>query len=157
MLYGAVAGAAGSAVLDVTTYADMAIRGRAPSELPQKMVKEIAQRAHVEPFNKPDQQLSDTDKHRETAFGALMGYADGLGVGALYGAIRPAMRNVSWFWAGVGLAAVTMLLSEGSATALKQTDPRKWGVSGWIADLTPRFLYGWVTALTFDGLTKEQQ
>jgi hypothetical protein len=157
MLYGALAGAAGSAVLDVTTYADMAIRGRAPSELPQKMVKEISQRAHVPPFDKPDEQLTENDKHRETAFGALLGYADGLGVGAMYGAMRPAMRNVSWFWTGIGLAAVTLLLSEGTATALKQTDPRKWGPAAWIADLVPRFAYGWTTALTFDSLAKERQ
>lgn len=157
MVYGALAGAAGSAVLDITTYADMAIRGRPPSELPQKMVKEIAHRAHVSPFDKPDEQLSESDKHRETAFGALLGYADGLSVGAAYGAMRPAMRNVSWFWAGVALAVLTMTLSEGSATALKQTDPRKWGLSGWIGDLVPRFVYGWVTALTFDSLAKERQ
>jgi hypothetical protein len=67
------------------------------------------------------------------------------------------MRNVSWFWAGVALAVLTMTLSEGSATALKQTDPRKWGLSGWIGDLVPRFVYGWVTALTFDSLAKERQ
>jgi hypothetical protein len=46
-----------------------------------------------------------------------------------------------------------MLLSEGSATALKQTDPRTWGASGWIADLVPRFLYGAVTCVTFDRLS----
>lgn len=157
MLYGAVAGAAGSAVLDVATYADMAIRGRAPSELPQKMVKEFARRANVSPFDQPDEQLSDEDKHRETAFGALLGYTDGLSTGAMYGAVRPALRDVSWFWAGIALAGLTLLLSEGTATALKQTDPRKWGASEWIADLTPRLLYGWVTALTFDSLAKDRQ
>jgi hypothetical protein len=156
MLYGAAAGAAGTAVLDVATYADMAIRGRAPSELPQNVVKEMARRTHISPFDKPDEQLSDEEKHRESALGALIGYADGLGTGAMYGAIRPMLRGRSWFWAGIALGVATMLLSEGTATALKQTDPRKWGLGGWVADLIPRFLYGWVTALTFESLAKER-
>jgi hypothetical protein len=156
MLYGAAAGAAGTAVLDVVSYADMAIRGRAPSELPKNVVKELANRARISPFNKPDDQLSDRDKNRESALGALIGYADGLGTGAMYGAIRPAMRGLSWFWAGLGLAIATGLLSEGTATALKQTDPRQWGVAGWVGDIIPRFVYGWVTAITFDALAKER-
>ncbi len=146
MLYGAVAGAAGTAVLDVTTYADMAIRNRPPSKLPQKVAGELARRAHIEHL----------DSNRETAFGALLGYTDGFGSGALFGAVRPAMRGVPWFWAGIGLGLLTLVISEGSATALKQTDPREWDASAWIADLVPRFVYGWVTALTFDALAKDE-
>jgi hypothetical protein len=156
MVYGALAGAAGTTILDVAGYADMAIRGRPASELPAKVVKDLARRAGIEPYNRPDDQLSDRDKNRETAFGALIGYADGLASGAMYGAIRPAMRGVSWFWTGIALAIATGLLSEGTATALKQTDPRKWGVAGWIGDVVPRCLYGWVTAVTFDALAKDQ-
>jgi hypothetical protein len=156
MLYGAVAGAAGTAVLDVASYADMAIRGRGPSELPKNVVKELANRAQIEPYNKPDDQLSEQDKNRESAFGALIGYADGLGTGAMYGAIRPAVRGIPWFWTGLGLAIATGLLSEGTATALKQTNPRRWSVAAWVADIIPRCLYGWVTAITFDALAKEQ-
>jgi hypothetical protein len=155
ILYGAAAGAAGTAILDATTYADMALRGRPASQLPQKVVKEIAHRAHVAPLDKPDELMSDTDKNRQTAFGALIGYADGLGTGAVFGAVRPQVRGISWFWAGIALGVATLVLSEGSATALGQTDPRKWGAAGWIADLAPRFLYGWVTALTFDALAKD--
>lgn len=155
ILYGAAAGAAGTAILDVTTYADMALRGRAPSELPQKVVKEIAHRARIAPLDKPDELMSDADRNRQTALGALLGYADGFGAGALFGALRPQLRGISWFWAGIALGTATLLLSEGSATALRQTDPRKWGASGWVADLVPRFLYGWVTALTFDALAKD--
>lgn len=155
LLYGAAAGAAGTTILDATTYADMALRGRPQSELPQRVVKEIVHRAHVAPLDRPDELMSDADKNRQTALGALIGYADGLGMGAAFGAVRPQTRGVSWFWAGIALGAATLLLSEGSATALGQTDPRKWGVSGWVADLVPRFLYGWVTVLTFDALAKD--
>ncbi len=147
---GILAGAAGSAILNATTYVDMAVRGRAPSDLPQKMVAKFAQMAGASDLAKPQAALSDHERHRRIALGALLGYTDGLGAGALFGAVRPAMRGVSWFWAGIGLAALTMALSEGTATALRQTDPAQWGVSGWISDIVPRCLYGWVTAIVFD-------
>lgn len=156
LVNGAVAGAAGTAVLNATTYADMALRGRPPSDMPQKMVKEFARRAGATAFAKPDGELPEDVRNRETALGALLGYADGLGSGALFGLARPAMRGISWFWAGIALGAFTGLLSEGIATAMGQTDPRKWGAAGWTADIVPRCFYGWVTCLAFDELTKDQ-
>lgn len=146
VVYGMAAGAAGTAVLNATTYADMAIRARPPSDLPKNMVKELARRAGVAPPEGP----------RETAFGALLGYLDGFGAGALFGMLRPAMREVPWFIAGLGLGALTMLLSEGTATAMGQTDPREWGAAGWISDIVPRCLYGCVTVLTFDQLSQAE-
>jgi hypothetical protein len=134
---GMLAGAAGTAVLDATTYADMLLRGRPPSNVPQKVAQQF---------------VPNIDENRRMGLAALIGYADGFSVGALYGAVRPSIRNVPWFWAGLGLAALTLVLSEGTATAMKQTDPREWGVSGWIADIVPRCLYGWVTATTYDRL-----
>jgi len=153
---GVIAGAAGTALLDATTYADMAVRCRPPSELPQKMVTEFAKIAGGRQLSKPPEELSEEQQHRRSGLAGLIGYADGFGVGALFGLVRPAMRDVSWFWAGLGLAALTMMLSEGTATVLKQTDPRKWGAAGWIADAVPRVLYGWVTALTYDHLSADE-
>lgn len=138
------AGAAGTAVLNAATYADMAIRARPPSELPQRMVKEIAQRMGAPPPEGP----------RSEAFGALLGYADGFSAGALYGMVRPIAPKVPWFLAGVGLAALTFVLSEGTATAMGQTNPREWSAADWAADLIPRCLYGWVTALAFEALVR---
>lgn len=146
VLYGAAAGAAGTAVLNATSYADMAIRKRPASELPENMAAALAKRAGLPVPQGP----------RRTAFGALLGYADGFGAGALYGALRPAMRGVPWVVAGLGLAALTLLWSEGIATAMNQTDPREWGVSGWLEDLVPRSLYGCMTALTYEWLTADQ-
>jgi hypothetical protein len=127
---GIIAGAAGTAMLDATTYADMALRGRAASDLPQKMVTQLAKMAGDRDLSKPPEELSEQQRNRRSGLGALIGYADGLGAGALFGLIRPAMRDVSWFWAGLGLAALTLALSEGTATAVKQTDPREWGYRG---------------------------
>jgi hypothetical protein len=139
------AGAAGTAVLNATSYADMAIRGRPASELPDKMVTALAKRAGLPAPEGP----------RQTAIGALLGYADGFGAGAVYGLLRPAMRRVPWFLAGIGLAALTLVLSEGTATAMGQTNPREWGFEGWMEDIVPRCLYGCVTALTYERLTAD--
>jgi hypothetical protein len=148
-MLGAMAGAAGTTVLDVVSYVDMAIRGRAPSELPVNTLRSIASRFGSE-LGKPPAELDERLRNRQSALAALLGYADGFASGAIFGIVRPATRNVSVFSAGVGLAVLTMLLSEGLATALGQTDPRKWGVSGWLADLIPRCAYGWTTCTAFD-------
>ena len=142
-LNGLLAGAAGTAVLNATTYADMAVRDRPASELPAKMVTELAQRAHV----------AVPQGNRQTGFGALLGYADGLGAGVLFGLVRPRLRALPWYYAAVGLGILTMVMSEGTATAMKQTDPRTWGFAGWASDLVPRCVYGAVTCLTFDRLS----
>ncbi len=144
LAYGLAAGAAGTAVLNATTYADMAIRARPPSKVPQRVVKEFARWGGVRRL----------PRGRTQGLSMLLGYADGFGTGVLFSVVRPRMRNVPWFIAGAGLAAFTMLLSEGSATAMGKTDPRTWGVSGWIADFVPRILYGCVTCLVFDALSE---
>jgi hypothetical protein len=142
VLHGVLAGAAGTAALDLLSYADMAFRDRPPSELPDKMVAAIARSAHA----------PVPDRNRSQAFGALLGYADGLSAGAVFALVRPRMRGVPWYAAALALAFFTMLLSEGTATAMQQTDPRRWGVSGWVSDILPRVVYGAVTCYTFDRL-----
>lgn len=142
---GAIAGAAGTAVLNAGTYIDMAVRGRPPSELPEKMVSRIASTAGIA-----------VEPNRRIALGALLGYADGFGIGALFGIIRPQTQHFTWFWAGIALAAATMLVSEGSATALGETNPARWPVSQWISDLLPRCFYGWITCITYDHLERDR-
>lgn len=142
LLYGVAAGAAGTAVLNATTYADMAIRARPESKVPRRVVKEFARWAG----------MRGLPRERSQALSMLLGYADGFGTGVVFGALRPQMRGVPWWLAGIGLAAFTMLLSEGAATAMGKTDPRRWGVAGWMADVVPRALYGCVTCAVFDAL-----
>jgi hypothetical protein len=144
VLNGVLAGAAGTAMLNAATYGDMVLRNRPPSDLPQKMVDTFARALHAPP----------PPENRRTGLGALLGYADGFGVGAVFGMIRPRTRAVPWIIAAFGLAAFTMLLSEGSATAARQTDPKTWGVEAWMADVVPRVFYGAVTCLTFDLLSE---
>lgn len=151
--YGAIAGAAGTTALDAATYADMVIRGRPASELPEKMVAELARRAGINELAAPQELLTGAQRNQRAGLAALLGYVDGVGSGVLFGLLRSTvMKDVSWWWAGIGLGLFTMVLGEGIATAVGQTDPRTWGVSGWIADIAPRCLYGWTTAISFDCL-----
>ena len=45
-----------------------------------------------------------------------------------------------------------MVASEGPATALAATDPRRWGVRGWISDIVPHAIYGLVTVAIVDAI-----
>jgi hypothetical protein len=145
LVCGLAAGAAGTAVLNATTYADMAIRARPASKVPKRVVKEFARWGGVQKL----------PPERTKGLSMLLGYADGFGTGVLLGVMRPRMRGVPWFIAGMGLAAFTLFLSEGSATAMGKTDPLKWSASDWLADIVPRMLYGCVTCFVYDALTEE--
>lgn len=144
LLYGMAAGAAGTAALNAATYADMAIRARPPSNVPKRVVKEMARWTGVRRL----------PPERTQGLSMLLGYADGLGTGVLFGVLRRRMRSVPWFAAGLGLAAFTMILSEGTATAMGKTNPRTWGLSDWLTGLAPRVLYGCVTCAIFDALSE---
>lgn len=144
VLYGVAAGAAGTAVLNAATYADMAIRVRPPSKVPRRVVKEFARWTGTRRL----------PRERAQGLSMLLGYADGFGTGVLFGVLRPRMREVPWFVAGLGLAAFTLILSEGTATAMGKTNPRDWGISGWLTDLAPRVLYGCVTCAVYDALSE---
>lgn len=150
LAFGALAGAAGSAVLNAVSYADMAVRGRPPSSLPEDMVTQFARRLHVRALGKPPEELSAQEHNRRSGVAALLGYIDGIGTGAVYGVLRPVTPRLSWFWAGIALAILTMAASEGTATVMGQTDPRSWGLAGWLSDIVPRCFYGWTTAISCD-------
>ncbi|GAC1614084.1 MAG: hypothetical protein NVS4B5_02220 [Vulcanimicrobiaceae bacterium] len=144
MLFGLLAGAAGTAALDLFSYGDMAVRGRAASELPGTVVSKLAERAHFTSFALA---TDDTAKNRRGALGAIAGYGVGLGSGVAYAAIRPHVRAwLPWPVAGVVLGLATLVASEGSATALGATDWRTWSASEWFADIVPRTIYGLTTA-----------
>lgn len=144
-LRGVLAGAAGTAVLNAITYTDMTVRQRPPSELPGKMVDRLAEQLHAP---KPE-------GNRKQGLGALLGYVDGFGAGVLFGMLRPRMRAVPWYVAAAALAAFTMAASEGTAAAMKQTDPSQWSKADWLADIVPRLIYGAVTVYAFDQLARQ--
>ena len=145
IIHGAASGAAGTAALNALTYVDMAVRDRAPSDLPARMADVLAKKAGIELQS----------KNRRDAFGALLGYADGFFAGALLGLVRPALPRVSPAAVAVGLTAFTMLLSEGTATRFGQTDPAQWSAADWTTDIAFRMAYGLVACAVFDSIAAE--
>ncbi|MEA2664319.1 MAG: hypothetical protein QOI11_1263 [Candidatus Eremiobacteraeota bacterium] len=151
VLLGTVAGAVGTAALDLATYTDMIVRARPASETPSEFVKKLAQDAGIAYLSGDD----DDAKNRRSGTGALLGYANGLGVGALYGALRPLLRGVPLPLAALAAGGAAMALSDVPLVRSGVTDPQSWGTSGWLADALPHALYGLAVALTFDALAAQ--
>lgn len=147
-LVGAIAGAAATSALNIATYADIAVRGRGESDVPSKMVKNAAEAAGAGALASDD----ETTQHRRSGIGALMGYADGLGVGVAYGALRPAARGVPVLLAALVAGAVAMALTDIAIAKSGASDPRTWGAADWAADAIPHLVYGLALALSFDAL-----
>lgn len=148
LLLGIAAGAAGTAALNVVTYLDMTVRGRPASQVPAKIVEVTAEKAGM-PLGAEDED-EDTIQNRKSGVGALLGYGTGLGIGALYGVVRPQAQSVPLPLAGVAAGAAAMLGSDLPATALGVTDPRQWSKQSWASDIVPHLAYGVVTAVVLD-------
>lgn len=161
VLRGVAAGAAGTVALNVATYMDMTIRGRAPSEVPTQVAGSLTQAVglDLQAEENGSEPVSDEEKskakQRLSGIGALMGYATGLGVGALYGLARPHLARVSLPLAGLALGAAAMAGSDVPATVTGATDPKSWGASGWIADIVPHVIYGLVTVIVYEAFAEE--
>jgi hypothetical protein len=145
---GAIAGAVGTVALDVASYADVVVRGRAPSDVPATMVKNLAQAAGVGALASDDA----TTANRRGGIGALLGYANGIGVGAAYGAVRPALRAVPAVLMAVAAGAAAMALSDVALAKSGASDPATWSGADWAADAIPHLAYGLALALSFDTL-----
>ncbi len=145
-LRGLGAGAAGTVTLNIVTYADMVLRGRPPSSTPQRIAANLARwlgllpPADVPGGNPPRAQ------HREEGFGALMGYATGLGVGALYGVLQPRV-NLPLVAGGLAAGMLAEAASDGTAIVIAGSNPKTWGLSGWLEDIISHAAYGLRVAL----------
>jgi hypothetical protein len=155
---GLVAGAAGTVAINVTTYLDMLVRGRPPSELPAKVAGALADEAglpldfDLDEENGSADSVSDSVANRREAVGALLGYANGLGIGLAYGISRLVVPKLPTWLAGSMLGSAAMAASDVPATRLGLTDPHTWRPVDWVADVVPHFVYGAVTVLTFESL-----
>ncbi len=149
-LMGAAAGAVGTVALNVTTYADMALRGRAASSLPAKVAGAVTDKLGID--LSPEQEGSDdeTAQNRRSGLGALMGYVTGLGVGTIYGLVRPQLRDVPLPIMGAAAGIAAMAGSNIPATVLGVTDPTSWSPSDWALDVGFHLAYGMAAALAFD-------
>jgi hypothetical protein len=140
---GIAAGAVGTSALNVSTYLDMAVRGRPESELPAKAAESAASAVGVDlSAGAEDGRAEDVARNRKGGIGALMGYATGLGFGALYGLVRPRVRGPLPL-VGVLLGLGVMAGSDVPSIASGMTDPREWGLAGWLSDVVPISPTGW--------------
>ncbi len=153
-LKGVAAGAAGTVALNVATYVDMVVRGRPSSEVPTKVAGALTQRLGISLAGEGADASDDEAKNRRTAIGSLMGYVTGIGIGALYGTLRPHLGRVSPLLAGVAVGLAAMAASDTPAVTTGATDVKTWGASGWISDLLPHLAYGLVTALTLEAFAE---
>ena len=156
LLMGAAAGAVGTVALAITTYFDMAIRGRPSSDVPARTAVRLASAvgADLEPAGQAvSPEAEQQAQSRQSGVGALMGYAAGLGVGAAYGAIRPYLGDAPVPLSGVALAAAAMAAGDLPPILAQATNPREWGTSGWVADIVPHLAYGLFTALAYEAFT----
>jgi hypothetical protein len=142
-LRGAAAGAAGTTVLNVVTYLDMAVRGRPASSTPGNTVERLAQTAHLTVPGEGAKRAS-----RVEGLGALAGLVAGIGVGGLLGLAR-----ATGFRAGPLLTTLIVLVStNGPMTVLGVTDPRTWSAVDWVSDVVPHLAYAAVVTTTMDAL-----
>ncbi len=151
-LIGTVAGAVGTVALNVTTYVDMAIRGRPASSAPSKMVYILAKLVGISSSSQGGSSQDQTTQQRESGLGALFGYVNGLGTGLAYGLLRSQLDNVPIPLASIGVGLTAMAASDVPLIALRATDPKTWGFSGWVADIIPHLIYGLVTVTTYEAL-----
>ena len=153
ILTGAIAGALGTVALNIATYADMAIRARPSSSAPSDMVGVFAKKANVPLSPKGVGADDDTAKNRESGIGALLGFVNGLGVGALYGLLRSQINgNVSVPLAGTIIGAAAMAASDVPLATSGVSNPKTWDAASWASDAIPHLIYGLVTALAYEAL-----
>jgi hypothetical protein len=150
IMAGAAAGAAGTAALNATTYADIAIRGRPPSQLPVQTVEKLSEKAgiQIEPDGAGEAGEQKLE-NRKRGIGALLGYFAGMGVGMLYGLFRSGV-NPPLPLAAAGLTLAVMAAGDGPPTVIGATNPRQWSRADWIADIIPHFVYGLVAAAAYE-------
>lgn len=158
LLAGMAAGAVGTTALNVVTYLDVLIRARPSSGVPAKAAAKMTEKAGIDLSGKPGEgppspdEAKQQEQTRQSALGALMGYATGIGIGAVYGLIRPRLGEPPVAVTGTALGLGAMAGSDVPSTAMGVTDPRTWGASGWMADIVPHLAYGVVTALAYEAL-----
>ncbi|MGC9670449.1 hypothetical protein ACNTMW_28380 [Planosporangium sp. 12N6] len=143
---GLIAGAVGTMALDITSYLDMALRGRPSSTTPERTVRRMATSTGVD--------LGDGARadNRAAGIGALLGYATGLTVTVAYtGAVREPLPLPR---AAAVLTVAAMLASNAPMTILRITDPRTWSATDWVSDVVPHAAYG-VVAAAVDGALRQ--
>lgn len=169
ILAGAIAGAAGVVALNAASYFDMLMRGRPASDMPARVAGALVDEMGL-PFvgesdddederddggveaddEATDDLAEDAAANRREAMGALLGTANGIGIGIVYGIVRLILPRPPAWLAGAALGAAAMAASDYPATRLGLTEPRDWTATDWASDVLPHMVFGIVTAITFE-------
>nr|QLJ96296.1 hypothetical protein HZU44_14955 [Micromonospora carbonacea] len=145
LIDGAVAGAVGSAALNMVGYADMVLRARPASSTPEESARRVAGLTHV------DLGPEDRAANRRAGLGPLLGYGLGVTTGVVF-ALLAGHRRTPLPVAVLLLGGGVMAASDGSMTALGVTDPRRWSRTDWLSDVVPHLAYGMAAAATWNRL-----
>ncbi|HET8603581.1 MAG TPA: hypothetical protein VFM09_06610 [Marmoricola sp.] len=146
---GLVAGAVGTTVIEAVTWIDMAVRGRASSDMPQRTV-----RAGLDALGVDVPGSRSEREHRTQAFGALSGIGAGVGVGLAASSARALGIRLPGPLGATATGLGAMALTDLSAQALGTTDLRSWSTADWASDLVPHLAYGSATTSVLRGMEK---
>ena len=143
---GLLAGAVGTTLLNLASYADMALTGREASTAPAETAQRALDRLGV---------AAPSGGPAHDAVGAVAGIATGLGVGVLAaGARRMGVRLPGPVGAAV-VGALAMAATDAPMSALGVSDPRSRSAADWTRDVVPHLAYGvgvrWVLDATEPG------
>ena len=150
VLRGAIAGAAGTIALDLTTYGDMLVRGRGASSVPARMAGVMADQIGIAPLATGTE--GDVADNRREAAGAVLGYSTGVGIGLVYGLLRGHTDRKASPLAGAAVGLSAMAASDLPIALTGVSDPATWSSTDWLSDLIPHLVYGLVTVAVYDAL-----
>ena len=153
-LRGMVAGAMGTVALNIATYADMSARGRSSSSAPSKMIDKVAKQIRLPLSPQGVGAQDETAQNRESGLGALLGYVNGLGTGVIYGLVRSQFDEIPAPLAATLVGLTAMVASDVPLVTMQLTNPKTWGLSGWLSDAIPHLIYGIVTVATFEAISR---
>jgi uncharacterized membrane protein len=137
MVKGAVAGAAGTTVLNAVGYGDMALRGRRASGTPEQVVEQLARRSGLTIPGSVQARQS-----RLEGLGALTGMATGVAVGAAAGQLQGAVRRLGPVAGPAAIGGAAMLATDLTIAVLGVSDPRTWDAASWLSDVAPHLAFG---------------
>ncbi|MFD7877178.1 hypothetical protein ACFV5G_24280 [Streptomyces sp. NPDC059766] len=139
ILRGCAAGAAGTTALNAVSYADMTLRGRPASTVPEDLVDTVTTRAGY-----PLQDTATKDS-RLTGLAALTGIALGSGMGVAVSLLHQTGTRMPLWLGGALTGALLMAVADIPIARLGISDPRTWTAADWTSDVVPHLVYGLVT------------
>ena len=139
-LCGIIAGATGTVALDTSTYLDIVIRGRSSSNAPSQMVDMVAKKIHLPLSTQSSGSQDQSAQNRENGLGALLGYVNGLGTGVIYGILRSRFNEIPAPLAAPLVGLIAVAASDIPMVTLRVSNPKTWGISGWLADTIPHLI-----------------